>query len=220
MIELRDLRVGAGAGEAAFRLSGIDLVVPTGEYAVLMGRSGCGKTTLLETICGLKPALGGRILVDGEDVTERPPAQRGIGFVPQDVALFSHLSVGGNLAFAPKVKGVAAAEVEVVVGELSEALGLGSMLERSTETLSGGERQRVALGRALAARPRVLCLDEPLSALDAETHGEMCGLIQSLARSQRLTVLHITHNPAEAERLADHRFTISQGRLASCNDPT
>lgn len=209
MIELRNLTVAAGRGPVAFRLANVDLAVPSGAYAVLMGRSGCGKTTLLETICGLKPALGGRILVDGEDVTDLPPAARGIGFVPQDVALFSHLTVRGNLAFAPKVKGMDAS----IVDELSQALGLDQLMDRSTDNLSGGERQRVALGRALAARPRVLCLDEPLSALDAETHEDMCGLIQSLARSQRLTVLHITHNPAEAERLADHRFTIAGGAV-------
>lgn len=210
MIELRNLTVGAGGGTDAFRLANLNVAVPTGAYAVLMGRSGCGKTTLLETICGLKPALGGRILVDGDDVTERSPAARDIGFVPQDVALFSHLSVRGNLAFAPKVKGMDTG----IVDELSQALGLDKLLDRSTDTLSGGERQRVALGRALAARPRVLCLDEPLSALDAETHADMCGLIQSLARSQRLTVLHITHNPAEAERLADHRFVIAGGVIS------
>lgn len=209
MLELRHLTVRAGG----FELVKVSLTVATGSYGVLMGKTGCGKTTLMEAICGLKKVTEGSILLNGEDVTQWRPGERGIGFVPQDTVLFSNMTVRRHLAFGPEIQGWDRDEIGERVEALARALGIEHLLERRPQGLSGGESKRVALGRALAARPKVLCLDEPFSALDEETNGEICDLLKELQRTQRITTLHITHGSAEAERLADVRFQIVGGRV-------
>ena len=176
MIRLRGLAVQAGE----FRLNGIGLEIPTGQYGVLMGRTGSGKTTILEAICGLRRVLGGSIELMGRDVTGLPPAERGIGYVPQDRALFQTMTVRQHLAFALKIRRWARDAMDQRVHELAELLGIGALLHRKPPGLSGGESQRVALGRALAFRPDILCLDEPLSALDDETRLEMYDLLETV----------------------------------------
>src|SRR5579884_668875 len=161
MIAVDNLSLRSGA----FAVDGVSFVVPAGAYGVLMGRTGCGKTTLLEAVCGLKPVRAGRVRLLGRDVTDLHPSRRGIGYVPQDLSLFPTLRVRDNLAFALEVRRRGRAEIDRRVGELAELLGLGRLLDRWPQGLSGGEAQRVALGRALAAAPPVLLLDEPLSAL-------------------------------------------------------
>src|SRR5919201_5691867 len=168
MIAVENLTVRAGA----FALEGVSFALDTGQYGVLMGRTGCGKTTLLEAVCGLKPVRGGRVRLLGRDVTDLPPADRGVGYVPQDLALFPTMTVREHLGFALEVRRWDPAEATRRVEELSAMLGLGPLLGRRPQGLSGGEAQRVALGRALSFRPRVLLLDEPLSALDDETRQE------------------------------------------------
>src|SRR5205085_3681962 len=132
----------------AFAVEGLSFTTGTGEYAVLMGRTGCGKTTLLEAICGLKPVRAGRIRLLGRDVTNLPPADRGVGYVPQDLALFPTMTVREHLGFALHIRG-RHGEIPDRVAELSRLLGLGALLDRGPQGLSGGESQRVALGRAL-----------------------------------------------------------------------
>jgi ABC-type sugar transport system ATPase subunit len=198
---------------ATFCLAGIDLEIPSGSYAVLMGRTGSGKTTVLEAICGLKPVAGGVIRLDGREVQHLKPAARGIGYVPQDRALFQTMTVRENLAFALGVRRWNRAAMEQRVQELSQLLGLASLLDRKPCGLSGGESQRVALGRALAARPSILCLDEPLSALDDETREEMYALLESVQQYAGVTTLHVTHHRGEAERLADRVFHLQDGRI-------
>ena len=210
MIELEDVDVVAGD----FALRDVGLRIPGGEYAVLMGRTGTGKTTLLEAICGLKRVTAGRILLEGDDITDLAPGRRGIGYVPQDVALFTHLRVREQLAFGPRVKRWPAETVAEAVRQVAVDLGIDHLLARRVRGLSGGEAQRVALGRALAAEPKVLCLDEPLSKLDPETHAELCALMRRVTRARGTTVLHITHNPAEAAELADRCFRVEGGRIA------
>src|SRR5258706_10458550 len=161
MITIDKLHVRVGA----FALEDITFNVPAGSFAVLMGRSGAGKTTLLESICGLKPVVSGAIRLDGRDVTHLKPAERGIGYVPKDVSLFSTMTVRENLAFALAIRKWSPEAIEQRVIELADFLGLRGFLDRRPRGLSGGEAQRVALGRALACRPSILCLDEPLSAL-------------------------------------------------------
>jgi molybdate/tungstate transport system ATP-binding protein len=209
MIGVEGLEIRAGA----FALSGVSFGVPAGAYAVLMGRTGGGKTSLLEALAGLRAPAAGRILLAGRDVTALPPAERGIGYVPQDRALFRTMSVRDNLAFGPRVRGWAEPEIRARVGELAELLDVAPLLDRSTRKLSGGEAQRVALGRAIASRPSVLLLDEPLSALDDATWEGLVRLLGTLKGKMGLTALHVTHRAEEARRLADRLFVLEDGVL-------
>lgn len=211
MISLRAITLRAGS----FHLRDLSLEIPEGSHTVLMGRTGSGKTTLLEGLCGLRPVLSGSVWIGGRDVTHLPPGGRGIGLVPQDGALFDHLSVRQHLGFALEVRGWSAERREARVHELADWLHLGPLLDRPPAGLSGGERQRVALGRALSFEPPVLCLDEPLSALDDQTRQEILGLLAGLRSRSAITLLHITHNRSEAEQLADRILHLRDGRLES-----
>jgi len=214
MIQIENLTVQAGA----FRLNSVSLTIPTGDYGILMGKTGCGKTTLLEAICGLKRVLTGRIVLGDQDVTTLKPAERGIGFVPQDGALFTTMTVYEHLAFALHIRRWPKEAIQTRVKELASLLCIESLLPRTTTGLSGGESQRVALGRALSFRPRILCLDEPLSALDHETREEICVLLARVQSEFGMTVLHITHDPNEAARLAQHIFQIRDGAIIATKD--
>lgn len=209
VIRLVNLTVHAGA----FSISDVNLEIPSGQYGVLMGRTGCGKTTILEAICGLKRVTVGAIELMNNDVTHLRPGERGLGFVPQDVALFETMTVRDHLAFGPFVHKWPGAEIEATVATLANELGVAGLLDRKPHGLSGGERQRVALGRALALRPHTLLLDEPLSALDEETREEMQGLLKSVQDHFHVTTLHVTHSHHEAARLADCLFQIRNGKI-------
>ena len=209
MIALRGVSVRAGA----FSIEGVSFEVAAGAYAVLMGKTGSGKTTLLEALCGLRPIAAGRILVGGRDVTELRPGDRGLAYVPQDRALFWTMTVREHLAFAPSIRKWEPRATAERVEELAGLLGLGPLLYRRPVGLSGGEAQRVALGRALAARPDTLLLDEPLSALDEETREGMFVLLESLRKKSPVTVVHVTHSREEARRLADQVFLLRGGAV-------
>ena len=213
MIQLDSVSIGAGE----FGLKDVSLSVETGAYAILMGKTGCGKTTLLEGICGLRPVDGGMIGLMGRDVTRLKPAERGIGYVPQDGALFDTMTVRRHLAFALEVRKWGAGDIQERVEELASLLQISSLLDRKPHGLSGGERQRGALGRTLSFPPPVLCLDEPLSALDHETRLEMCDLLEAVKNEFKVTVLHVTHDLNEAARLADVRFEIVAGSIVETN---
>ncbi|MDB4664449.1 ATP-binding cassette domain-containing protein [bacterium] len=209
MIEFQNVCIRAGD----FQLNDVSFEVGSGEYAVLMGRTGRGKTTILESLCGLRRVQSGKIMIRGMDVTHWPPADREIGYVPQDLALFPTFSVAEHLQFALRLRRFHTTQIEHRVSELAEMLGITHLLKRQIEGLSGGESQRVALGRALSFRPTVLLLDEPLSALDAETREEIQTLLRTLTDNTGVTTLHITHNAAEATALADRRFHIVDGQV-------
>ncbi|MFN4257751.1 MAG: ABC transporter ATP-binding protein [Gemmataceae bacterium] len=209
MIQVDNLTVRAGA----FLLSGASLTVPKGQYGMLMGKTGCGKTTILEAICGLKPVQAGRVVLMGRDVTHLKPAERGVGYVPQDRALFASLTVEENLAFALTIRRWPTRAITRRVEELAELLRLERLLGRKPHGLSGGEAQRVALGRALAFDPHLLLLDEPLSALDEDTRAEMHDLLIAVRERTGVTVLHVTHNQSEARKLADVVFTLKGGAV-------
>ncbi len=200
MLVLEEVTVQAGQ----FVLPPFSLEIAEGECVALMGPSGCGKTTLLETACGLRrgPA-GGRIILGGDEVTNLPPGARGIGLVPQDVALFPSLKVREQLEFGPRLHGWNSVEIMQRVEGLARDLGLENLLERSPGKLSGGEARRVALGRALALRPRLLCLDEALTGLDEARHEEVLGVIRKMIEVEGVTALHVTHSKKEAEAIAD-----------------
>ncbi|MCO8122928.1 ABC transporter ATP-binding protein [Stieleria sp. TO1_6] len=214
MIELRQVAIRAGG----FRLTDISFAVPRGHYAVLMGRTGRGKTTILEAICGLRKVTSGRILVGGSDVTGWLPGDRQIGYVPQDRALFPTMTVEDHLAFALRLRGRTRLAIQARVEELAEVLGITPLLYRKVRGLSGGEAQRVALGRALSFRPAVLLLDEPLSALDEETRQEMLDLLRRVKQDTGVTTLHVTHNSVEAQALADCRFVLDEKSIRRLDD--
>ncbi|HEX4793939.1 MAG TPA: ATP-binding cassette domain-containing protein [Humisphaera sp.] len=209
MISVENLSVRAGG----FGLSGISFSVPAGSYAVLMGRTGCGKTMLLETLCGLNRLRGGTVRLMGADVSRLKPAARGVGYVPQDRALFMTMSVYENIAFAMRVRRWENAVIDSRVQELGEVLKISHLLRRRPAGLSGGESQRVALGRALAAKPRVLLLDEPLSALDDPSRYEIHELLNSTCRNKDVTVLHVTHHRDDARQLADRLLVMEDGAV-------
>jgi ABC-type sugar transport system ATPase subunit len=199
LIELASVTIRAGD----YMLPTISFTVESGQYAVIMGRTGIGKTTILEAICGLRALESGRIIIDGIDVTNWSPKDRNLGYVPQDLALFPTLNVREHLDFAQQLRGVSAKTRKERSEELAELLGISHLLARSIVGLSGGEAQRVALGRALSFRPRGLLLDEPLSALDRDTRDIARNLLKNLNRETGVTVLHVTHNDSEATALAD-----------------
>ena len=201
----------------SFRLESVSFVVPTASYAVLMGKTGCGKTTLLEILCGLRQPAAGRLFIGERDVTELPPGERGIGYVPQDGAMFPTMTVRDQIGFALAIRRRAETEIAARVKELSEHLDVGHLLDRLPQHLSGGERQRVALGRALAAKPSVLLLDEPLSALDEELRDDLAVLLKRLQRELGITALHITHSRREAMQLADVIFRMGSGRVTEAH---
>lgn len=209
MIRVEKLAIRQGH----FALEDISFEVPQGEYAVLMGRTGTGKSTLLECICGLRKIKAGRITLHDQDVTRLKASLRGVGYVPQDAALFNTMTVWDNLAFALVVRKRDRDEISARVQELAELLGIGHLLFRRPTGLSGGECQRVALGRALAYGPSVLCLDEPLSAIDEETRGQMYDLLKKVQAATAVTVLHVTHSSTEARALADRLLVLEEGAV-------
>lgn len=214
MIELRNVSIAAGG----FLLQNLSLQIDRGEYAVLMGQTGQGKTTILEAVCGLRRVVSGVVIVDGTDVTEWSPGDRGIGYVPQDLALFPTLSVRQHLEFALRLRHWLRSHIVERVTELAEVLGIPHLLDRSVHGLSGGESQRVALGRALSFRPHVLLLDEPFSALDEATREEMYVLMKTVAAATGVTTLHVTHSRDEAQTLATCRLWLKSGSIRRHQD--
>ena len=209
MIRVEGLHVRAGA----FALRDISFDVPAGGYAMLMGRTGSGKTTILEAVAGLRTALAGKIVLNEVDATRLRPAGRNVGLVPQDAAMFTTMTVREHLAFALVVRRAPLPAIERRVAELAEMLEIAPLLDRYPAGLSGGEKQRVALGRALSFRPAILCLDEPLSALDEETRVQIGELLKRVQREAGVTALHITHNRREADALGDVLLELVDGRV-------
>lgn len=209
MIEVRNLCIRQGN----FEMRNISLCLDAGAHGVLMGKSGCGKTTIMESICGLRRIDSGSITLAGRDVTALRPGERNIGYVPQDGALFPTMRVYDQIAFGLNVRKVVRSEVHARVSEVANVLGISRLLDRMPAGLSGGEKQRVAIGRAIAVRPAILCFDEPLSALDEETRQEIIDLLIRLRRESPITTLHITHQRSEAKDLADQIFVLKDGIL-------
>jgi ABC-type sugar transport system ATPase subunit len=210
MIELENITIRAGT----FGLTNVSLSIPEGTYAVLMGGTGQGKTTILEAICGLKPVDTGRVRLNDVDMTHWKPADRGVGYVPQDLALFPTITVRGHLEFALRLRHYSRSVIQNRVAELAHLLGIESLMDRRIRGLSGGESQRVALGRALSFHPRILLMDEPLNALDEATRDRLCELLRSIQKDSGLTTLHVTHSRTEAIALAERLYVLEHGRLS------
>lgn len=202
MIELSNVTIRTGD----YILRDLSLRIESGCYAVITGKTGIGKTTILEAICGLRPIQVGSILLDGIDVSDWGPADRNLGYVPQDLALFPTFSVRQHLEFAMRIRHVPADERHRHALQLAERLGIAALMDRRIAGLSGGEAQRVALGRALAFRPSALLLDEPLSALDSDTRVATQELLRNLNRELAMTIVHVTHNQEEADVLGQQRI--------------
>ena len=198
----------------------VDLSIAAGETIVLLGPSGCGKTTTLRIIAGLEsPDAGGRVLFGTDDVTAVPIEKRNVGMVFQSYALFPNMTVAGNIEYGLKVRGMAAADRAARVREMLAMMRIEPLAQRRIDQLSGGQRQRVALARAIAPRPRVLLLDEPLTALDAKLREDLRGEIDRLLRSLAITSVYVTHDQAEAMALGDRIAVMSHGRIAQIGSP-
>jgi sulfate transport system ATP-binding protein len=200
-------------------LEGVTLEVPEGSLTALLGPSGSGKSTLLRVIAGLEVPDAGRIDLEGVDVTGVPAQKRGIGFVFQHYAAFKHLSVRENVAFGPKVRKRPKAEVREKVDELLALVGLDGLADRYPNQLSGGQRQRMALARALAVEPRVLLLDEPFGALDANVRAELRAWLRRLHERVPVTTVLVTHDQEEAMEVADCIAVLRDGRLEQVGAP-
>lgn len=202
-------------------LHATDLAVGEGEFVTLLGPSGCGKTTTLRLIGGFEHASSGRVEIAGKDVTEAPPYLRPVNTVFQDYALFPHMSVAENIGYGLSVKSnnVPAGERRKRVGEALAMVGLEGMASRRPGELSGGQRQRVAMARAIVRRPRVLLLDEPLSALDVKLREGMQVELKRLHRELGITFLMVTHDQTEALGLSDRIVVMNQGRIAQIGTP-
>jgi molybdate/tungstate transport system ATP-binding protein len=196
-----------------FQLQPLSIEIAAGQYFVLLGPPGSGKTIFLECLCGLKTVDSGRIYIDRRDVTELEPRARDIGYVPQDYALFPHLSVERNIAFGLCAHGYRRKDIIARVAEIADLLGIRHLLSRGVNGLSGGERQRVALARALVLQPKVLLLDEPVCALDELTRQEVCAQLSQIQRRFGLTTLHVSHNLEEAFSVADRAAVLHNGVL-------
>ncbi|MGO4402797.1 ABC transporter ATP-binding protein [Bosea sp. RAF48] len=218
MAELKLAAVRKAYG-ATTVLHGIDLHVADGEFVVFVGPSGCGKSTLLRSIAGLEEITGGTIAIDGADVTGLPASERGLAMVFQSYALYPHMTVYANMAFALENMGFKRDEIDKRVRRAAEMLRLTDYLERKPKALSGGQRQRVAIGRAIVRDPKIFLFDEPLSNLDAElrvaTRKELAGLHAELGG----TMIYVTHDQVEAMTLADRIVVLHGGRIEQVGTP-
>ncbi|MEK1886598.1 MAG: ABC transporter ATP-binding protein [Phyllobacterium sp.] len=197
----------------------IDLDINDGEFVVFVGPSGCGKSTLLRMIAGLEDLSGGRIVIDGKDMSSEAPAKRGLSMVFQSYALYPHMSVYGNIAFPLKMDGQDKAAIDKKVKDAANILNLTNYLDRRPGQLSGGQRQRVAIGRAIVRQPKAFLFDEPLSNLDAALRGNMRLEISDLHHQLKTTMIYVTHDQIEAMTMADKIVVLNAGRIEQVGSP-
>ncbi|GAA2236423.1 ABC transporter ATP-binding protein [Herbiconiux moechotypicola] len=216
-VELRGIEKEFPGG--ARGLDGIDLVIEPGEFVALLGPSGCGKTTALRVLAGLETSTGGQVLVDGADVSGVAARHRDIGMVFQSYSLFPHMTAQANVEFGLRMRKVAAAERRSKAADALEMVGLGGFGGRFAHELSGGQQQRVALARALVTEPRVLLLDEPLSALDARVRVQLRDEIRRIQREFGITTVFVTHDQEEALAVADRVAVMRAGRIEQIGAP-
>ncbi|HHU85439.1 MAG: ABC transporter ATP-binding protein [Pelotomaculaceae bacterium] len=216
LLEVADLRVKAGG----FLLRDINFEMMGDEYLVILGPTGSGKTVLLESLAGLRDIAGGRVCLNGKDITHEPPENRYLGFAYQDGLLYNFLSVRENVLFGARARGMAG-DPGVIrrMEQLVESMGISHLLDRSPKNLSGGERQRVSLARAILTRPEVLLLDEPLSALDPQTRHAMQLLLKEIHSAEGLGIIHVTHDFSETLQLGTRVIIMNNGRMEQVGHP-
>ena len=215
-LQLRGVRKSFGAVSV---IPGIDLDIRSGEFVVFVGPSGCGKSTLLRIICGLEPASGGDITIDGRRVNDVPAAQRGLALVFQSYALYPHMTVRQNMAFGLENLRMPKPEIEQRIAEAARMLRLEPYLQRKPTALSGGQRQRVAIGRAIVREPKIFLFDEPLSNLDAELRVSMRAELTGLHRRLGATMIYVTHDQVEAMTMADTIVVLRAGVVEQAGPP-
>lgn len=199
MIRVKNLSIHLGD----FVMKNINLEIKPGEYFVLLGPTGCGKTVLIECLVGIRKPSSGKIWIDRQDVTCKFPEERHIGYLPQDFALFPNMTVEENIVFGLKARGRGKEQIQSITGKIVDSLNISNLLLRSTSKLSGGEKQRVALARALVTEPKVVFLDEPLSAIDENTREELSSELRRIHDRFGTTFVHISHNFEEISTVAD-----------------
>lgn len=200
-------------------LNGIDLGIREGEFVTLLGASGCGKTTILRIIAGLTEPDGGKVLLQGSDVTEQPPEKRNVNTIFQSYALFPHMTVYQNVAYALKIRGVEKRETERRVHELLEMVRMSGSEKKMPAQLSGGQRQRVAIARSLINHPKVLLLDEPLGALDLQLRRQMQHELKALQKQLGITFIYVTHDQEEAIDMSDRIVLLRDGQIEQQGTP-
>ncbi len=219
-VEARNAVKAFGQGDTAVRaLDNVSVKIAKGEFFTLLGPSGCGKTTLLRLIAGFETPTSGHILLDGKDITDDPPNKRPVNTVFQSYALFPHLTVSQNIGFGLEMQGRPRAEVTETVKRMLGLVRLEKLADRKTSQLSGGQQQRVALARALAPRPKVLLLDEPLSALDLQLRKEMQVELKRLQLETGITFIFVTHDQEEALTMSDRIAVMSAGKIQQVGVP-
>ena len=216
LLSIRDIRKNFGEGDV---LAGISLDVARGEFVTLLGASGCGKTTTLRIISGLEAADAGRVILNGQDITDLPPEKRPVNTVFQSYALFPHMNVEKNVAYGLKVKGVDKATIKSRVAEMLELVQMSDYAQRMPAQLSGGQRQRIAIARALALQPQLLLLDEPLGALDLQLRRQMQVELKRLQKKLGITFIYITHDQEEAVNMSDRICVMRDGRFEQIGTP-
>ncbi len=219
MSEIRFVDVAKRYGRDPEVIRGLDLHVEEGQFMVLVGPSGCAKSTTLRMIAGLETITSGELLIDGIRANDLAPAERNISMVFQSYALFPNMSVRENLSFGLKIRKTEPATITSEVERVAEMLGLGDLLERKPRQLSGGQAQRVALGRAMIRRPAAFLFDEPLSNLDAELRVQMRGEISRMQRQLGTTTVYVTHDQVEAMTMGDRIAVMNQGRVMQVGAP-
>jgi multiple sugar transport system ATP-binding protein len=215
-ITMREIRKSFGTAHV---IKGVDLAIQDKEFVVFVGPSGCGKSTLLRLVAGLEDITAGRMMFDGEEVNDLPPAERGIAMVFQSYALYPHMSVYENMAFGLKLANVGKEGVDERVRNAARILQIEHLLERKPKQLSGGQRQRVAIGRAIVREPKVFLFDEPLSNLDAALRVQMRIEIAKLHHSLDATMIYVTHDQVEAMTLADRIVVLNAGVVEQFGSP-
>jgi len=215
-IQLQSVRKAFGAVRV---INDVDLAIDDGEFAVFVGPSGCGKSTLLRLIAGLEDLTAGKILIDGEDVSEVGPAKRGLAMVFQSYALYPHMSVRANIGFALKMAGEKREAIERKVSKAAATLNLTDYLDRKPRQLSGGQRQRVAIGRAIVREPKAFLFDEPLSNLDAALRVQMRVEIGELHQALKTTMVYVTHDQVEAMTMANKIVVLDKGAVMQVGAP-
>jgi putative spermidine/putrescine transport system ATP-binding protein len=216
-VEFVGLSKGYNGKAAVARIS---LQIASGEFFSLLGPSGCGKSTTLRMLAGFVAPDAGSILIDGEDIVGRPPEKRDIGIVFQNYAIFPHMNVAENIGFGLRMRKVDRATIQRRVGDALKQVGLAGYGKRYQKELSGGEQQRVALARVLVTEPRILLLDEPLSALDKTMREEMKYWIKDLQKSLGITTIYVTHDQSEALTMSDRIGVMNKGRVVQVGSPT
>ncbi len=209
MIRLDQLKVQAGG----FSIDQVDMEIADGKCTALLGKSGSGKTTIMEAICGLRIVVSGSVFIVDRDVTDETPHLRNVGLVPQDNVLFPTMTVREQLGYGPTIKKWDKQAIHERVEEIARALKIDHLLDRKPLGLSGGEAKRVAIGRAMAARPDLLCLDESFTGLDDETRLEVMQVVKAAIQKEGATTLMITHQMSEVELMADVRYQIVDGQV-------